>query len=99
MIKAIGYFRVLLDISDTEPDILSPQVEQEKGFYSFCQEQGYDPITTFMDVDSGDKVSETQYQHMIRYIRKQHEDFHIVVKNLPTLRKRYAVSWSLMVLG
>jgi DNA invertase Pin-like site-specific DNA recombinase len=87
MMKAIGYFRVLSDISDTDPDILSPQVEQEKGFYSFCQEQGYDPVTTFMDVDSGDKVSEIQYQHMIRYIRKQQEDFHIVVKNLPHLHR------------
>ena len=80
--KALGYFRVL---SDTEPGVPSPQVEQEEGFYRFCREHGYEPIMTFVDVDSGGRVSDTQYQRMLHYIRKQRENSPVVVKSLSHL--------------
>jgi site-specific DNA recombinase len=77
--KALGYFRVL---SDTEPGVPSQQVEQEEGFYRFCREHGYDPVMTFVDVDVGGKVSDTQYQSLLRYIRKQRDNSPVVVKSL-----------------
>ena len=77
--RAIGYFRVTSDIKQGVPIALE---EQEKGFSRFCQERGYQPVTTFVDVDSGDRVSCTQYQRMLRDIRKQRENFLVVVKSL-----------------
>lgn len=77
--RAIGYFRVTSDIQQGVP---SPLVELEEGFFQFCQERGYQPITTFVDVDSVDKISCAQYQHMLSYIRGQTEGFIIVVKSL-----------------
>ena len=77
--RAIGYFRVF---SDTEQGVPSPQVEQEESFSRFCREHGYEPITTFVDVDSAGKVSDSQYQRMLRYIRKQGDNFLVVVKSL-----------------
>jgi len=57
-------------------------VELEKGFFQFCQERGYQPITTFVDVDSVDKISCAQYRHMLSYIREQREGLLIVVESL-----------------
>ncbi len=80
--RAIGYFRVT---SDMQQGVPSPLVELEEGFFRFCQEQGYQPITTFVDVDSVDKISCARYRHMLSYIRRQKEDFLVVVKSLSHL--------------
>jgi len=78
--KAIGYFRVTSDM--TRQGLPSSLEEQEAGFSRFCQERGYQPITSFVDVDSAGKISTTQYQQMLSYIRKQGEGFIVVVKSL-----------------
>jgi site-specific DNA recombinase len=80
--RAIGYFRVISDIQQDAPSSL---VELEEGFLQFCQERGYQPITVFVDMDSVGKINCAQYQHMLSYIRKQRESFHVVVKSLQHL--------------
>jgi site-specific DNA recombinase len=77
--KAIGYFRVLPNI---EQGVQSPLVEQEECFSRFCQDHAYEQTNTFVDTDSGAKVSENQYQHMLHYIRQQGDNLLVVVKNL-----------------
>ena len=64
--KAIGYFRVKAEheMKGTPP----LPAEQEEGFLRFCQERGHQPVATFVDVDSGDKTSDAQYQRMLGYI-------------------------------
>lgn len=78
--KAIGYFRVTAEMA--RESVPSSLAEQEESFSRFCQERDYQPITTFVDVDSVGEISGTQYQHMLSYIRKQGESFIVVVKNL-----------------
>ncbi len=80
--KAIGYFRVA---SDAAQDVSYTLKEQEKIFSSFCSEQGIDPATAFVDMDSGLRVSGTQYQSMLSYICKNGGDFTVVVKSLQHL--------------
>ncbi len=76
--KAIGYFRVTSDVKQGVPSAL---VEHEEVFSRFCRQRGYQPVTAFGEVDSGDKVSSTQYRNMLRYIRKQGDDFLVVVRS------------------
>jgi site-specific DNA recombinase len=76
--KAIGYFRIL---SNT-PDIESSLQEQERKYLSLCQERGYGTAATFVDEDRGSKASLSQYQRMLRYIRKQQGNFVVLVKDL-----------------
>lgn len=78
--KAIGYFRVTSDM--TRQGLPSSLEEQEEGFSRFCQERDYQPVTSFVEVDSADKISSTQYQRMLSYIRKQGQGFIVVVKSL-----------------
>jgi len=78
--RAIGYFRVTSDgAGRVLPSLLE---EQEQGFSRFCQERGYEPVTSFVEVDSAGKVSNTQYQQMLSYIRKQGDGLIVVVKSL-----------------
>lgn len=76
--KAIGYFRVLSNTADVESSLQ----EQERNYLRLCQERGYETAATFVDEDRGDKASPSQYQRMLRYIRKQQGDFVVVVKSL-----------------
>lgn len=80
--KAIGYFRVTLDLEHGVP---STMVEQEQAFSRYCRERGYSPATAFADMDSGSRISDTEYQNMIRYIHKQQETAIVVVKSLQHL--------------
>ena len=77
--KAIGYFRVA---SDVEQDVPFTLKEQERIFSNFCSENGHEPVTAFVDLDSGLKVSGTQYRSMLSYIWKNKGDFIIVIKSL-----------------
>ena len=81
--KAIGYFRVTSD--RTRQGLSSSLEEQEQGFSRFCQERGYQPVTSFVEVDSASAFGGTQYQQMLSYIRKQGESFIVVVKSLDYL--------------
>jgi len=83
--KAIGYFRVTSDETGQGPP--SSLGEQEEGFSRFCQKRGYEPVTSFVDVDSANKINTTQYQQMLSYIRKQGEGFLVVVKSLDYLNR------------
>jgi DNA invertase Pin-like site-specific DNA recombinase len=60
----------------------SSLAEQEETFSRFCQEQGYQPIMSFVDVDSAGKIGQAEFQRMLSYIRKQGEGLIIVVKSL-----------------
>ena len=80
--KAIGYFRVA---SDAAQDGTYTLKEQEKIFSLFCSESGYEPATVFVDMDSGLRVSGTQYRSMLNYIWKNGGDFTVVVKSMQHL--------------
>ncbi len=77
--KAIGYFRVA---SDVEQDVPYTLKEQERIFSQFCAENGHEAVTAFVDLDSGLRVSGTQYRSMLNYIWKKKGDFIIVIKSL-----------------
>lgn len=77
--KAIGYFRVA---SDVEQGVSYTLKEQERMFSQFCSENGHEPVTAFVDLDSGLRVSGTQYRSMLSYIWKNKGDFIIVIKSL-----------------
>jgi site-specific DNA recombinase len=78
--RTIGYFRV-----NKETEKAPSLAEQEEGFTRFCQERGYQPLMTFIDAGSTDKLGRTEYQHMLRYIQRDGEDAIVVVKSLSQL--------------
>jgi site-specific DNA recombinase len=80
--KAIGYFRVASDVEQDGPYTLK---EQERIFSQFCSENGHEPVNVFSDLDSGLRVSGTQYRSMLSYILKNKGDFIIVIKSLSHL--------------
>jgi DNA invertase Pin-like site-specific DNA recombinase len=80
--KAIGYFRVLFNTHASEEAASSALKQQEDNYHRLCQERGYEAVTTFVDKDTKGKASLSQYQRMLRYIRKQQGDFVVVVKDL-----------------
>ena len=81
--KAIGYFRVR---AEHEMKGIPPlPAEQQEGFSRFCQERGHQPMATFVDVDSGDNISDAQYQRMLGYIGGEGEGFVIAVRALDQL--------------
>lgn len=77
--KAIGYFRVASDIEQDGPYTLK---EQQRIFSQFCSENGHDPVNVFSDLDSGLRMSGTQYRTMLGYIWKNKGDYIIVVKSM-----------------
>ncbi|MDY6917808.1 MAG: recombinase family protein [Chloroflexota bacterium] len=77
---AIGYFRR----SEDSPD--SPTLaEQQNTFDHHCQQRGWQPAETFVDVDSGGYLGRTAYQRMRGYIRRNGQDTIVVVTTLGQL--------------
>lgn len=77
--KAIGYFRVASDVEQEGPYTLK---EQQRIFSQFCSENGHEPVNAFSDLDSGLRVSGTQYRTMLGYIWKNKGDYIIVIKSM-----------------
>jgi len=77
--KAIGYFRVSSDVDQDVPYTLK---EQERIFSKFCIDNGHEPVTAFVDLDSGLHMGGTQYRSMLSHISKHGDDFIIVIKSL-----------------
>jgi site-specific DNA recombinase len=77
--KAIGYFRVA---SDVEHGVTYTLKEQERVFSQFCSDNGHEPVTAFVDLDSGLRVSGTQYRSMLAYFWKHKGDYIVVIKSM-----------------
>lgn len=82
--KTLGYFRVNVETA-VQDDPLS-LVEQEKLFFRFCEKQGYQPMATFVDVESDERGKQPEFQRMLDYIHGKESGFvMVVVKNLDIL--------------
>lgn len=82
--KALGYFRVAPDSAMAVGP--SSLVEQEKAFFRFCEEHGYQPVATFVDVDAPEKKAHPEYLRMLDYLHEMEKGFVVVVvKNIDRL--------------
>lgn len=76
----IGYFRTGEDSAGS-----ASLTEQQESFERFCQERGFQPAERFADVDQTDYLSESAYQRMLSYIRRDGRDATVVVNSLGQL--------------
>lgn len=76
----IGYFQATEDSAGS-----ASLTEQQESFERFCQERGCQPAERFADVDPTDYLSESAYQRMLSYIRRDGQDATVVVNSLGQL--------------
>ena len=74
--RALGYFRL-----GTESALAGepPLMELERSFLRFCQEQGYQPVATFIEMESPDQRGQPEYRRLLDYIREQGKGFQVVI--------------------
>ena len=82
--KALGYFRVGMETG--RPGDAASLLEQEQAFLRFCQEQGYEPLSIFVDLQPTESGEYPEYRRLLDYLRRQPKGFLIVVtRNLNQL--------------
>lgn len=74
--RALGYFRL-----GTESGLAGepPLMELERSFLRFCQEQGYQPVATFIEMESPGQRGQPEYHRLLDYIREQGKGFQVVI--------------------
>lgn len=86
---AIGYFRQRpgLDRNETLPTL----PESESGFFHYCEEQGFQPVASFIDGSSPSPDGERGYFQLCEYLRQPGRGFTaVVIPRLEDLSERPA---------
>lgn len=75
--EAIGYFR--LQAQTNRDETLPTLQEQEAAFFQFCEAQGFQPVATFIDLETPGQNKQRGYSQLTEYLRQPGRGFTVVV--------------------